>query len=151
MWGKTYGSPKTTIEWLTETIVHTTSPRQQPSCLTTLTQVSLFHWVILSSSPLPLLKGKEHAPFCQLPQMFCSLVQILLPKPSAHNFPSELFNIIHFVILSSNKTLDQIPVKSLTKPAVLAPADFGKQHKLTWLSQRAEPLLQSPRKALLLC
>lgn len=83
-------------------------------------------------------------------QMCHSLVQILLSKPSAHNSPSELFNIIHFVILSSNKMLDKIPVKSLTKRAVWAPAGLGKQHELTWLSQWAEPLLQSPYKGLLL-
>lgn len=83
--------------------------------------------------------------------MFYSLVQILLSKPSAHNPPSELFNIIHFVILSSNKILDRIPVKSLTEAAVWAPAGLGKQHELTWLSQRAEPLPQSPHEGLLLC
>lgn len=127
-----------------ETISYTTGLQSAPSAWQLWYKYpssSFFKWllnhsVILSDTPLSVYREASSASCprwstvwskCSFPSAAPTILQHL---------KFVCFNIHHFVSLSSNKTLGKILVKSRAKLALWAPAGLGKQHKLTWFSQR---------------
>lgn len=136
-----------------ETISYTTGLQQAPSdwqLWNKYPSSSFFKWplnhsVILSDTPLSVYREASSASCPRWSQSGLNVpFQVQLLQFSSIRNLFFFLKILHFVILSSNKTLDKILVKSLAKLALWAPAGSGKQHKLTWFSQRGRASSAEP-------